>query len=107
MTIKRGTINSDDARLLQAEHEAGESILALARKHGIARGAIVQRIKFIGGKIRGRSEANLIRMRREGPEGRSRLTRAAHEKVRGSKRSNSELLKRARAKCRLIGHGEV
>lgn len=108
MTIERGTINPDDARLLRAEHEAGESVFALfSLKHEIARGAIVKRIKFAGGIIRGRSAANTLRMKREGPAGRSRLTKAAHDKVRGAKRKFGELVTRASRKSRLVGHGEM
>ena len=98
--------NPNDTLSIRKEHENGASVLSLARKYGIARGSIVRRIILAGGTIRGRSDANRIRMEREGEEGRKRLTKAAHDAVRGVKCTTDELNRRAECRCRLIGHGE-
>ena len=107
MTIERRTINMNDARMLRCSHESGLSVLALSRIHRIARRSIVARIKAAGGIVRNRSTANTERMKREGKAGRKRLTEAAHLARRGIKIDNSELLKRANARSRLVGYGEA
>lgn len=95
----------DNAEILR-RHEAGESVLALARSYDVARDVIFQRILDAGGVPRGRSEADKVRMNREGEEGRQRLTHAAHKARRESKATLQEVLKRANARSTMKGHGE-
>lgn len=106
MALKRGTIDMDEARELRRQHEAGMSVLKLARMHGVERVMIIPRIIAAGGEVRGRSAANRVRMNREGVEGRKRLTEAAHEARRGTKVPEDELLRRASTKNKLRGLGE-
>jgi hypothetical protein len=106
ITLIGNAPNPNDTLSIRKEHENGASVLSLARKYGIARGSIVRRIILAGGTIRGRSDANRIRMEREGVEGRKMLTKAAHDAVRGIKCTADELNRRAERRCRLIGHGE-
>jgi len=106
MTLKLGYLDPSDCRRLRRQHEGGISVLALANTNNISRNRIVARIKAAGGNIRGRSEANRIRMKREGKQGRKLLTHAANIARRGSKATKQELFNKAAAKYRLIGHGE-
>lgn len=92
-----------DANWLRKQHEAGLSVIDICALTGLrSHNSIRRKIKAAGGVMRG----NLIRMKREGPEGRQRLTRAAHDAIRGKKKSEGWLLRRAAARVRVIGIGE-
>lgn len=67
----------------------------------------MRRIVDAGGTTRSQSEANLVRMKREGVEGRKRLTKSANEKRRGSRVTPREALNKAAARNQQIGYGEV
>ena len=57
MTRKRRNLDFLDAHQLRREHESGESILAIAGKYGVARGAVSSRILSVGGVLRSASDA--------------------------------------------------
>lgn len=97
----------DYANHLYALHQAGRSLLSLSREFGHQRKIIRGWIERIGGKVRSRSEAMLVRMKNASPEERRKWSSSAHDAVRGMKRSNRELKKRAKAKSKIIGAGET
>ena len=97
-------INADD---LRADYNNGTSVLALAKKHGVCRNVVVRWLMEAGCKIRNRSEGMYTRMAKATPEERQALSAAAHDAVRGMKRTHDELVKRALRQSRDIGFGEV
>lgn len=98
--------NLDYANRLRLLHEAGRSVLSLSKEFGHQRFTIQRWIERAGGTVRNRSEAMFQRMATTSAEERQSLSRAAHDAVRGVKRSDEELRKRAIAKKQMIGHGE-
>lgn len=74
---------------------AGESELSLAKEIGVSRPTLRSRLVERGVTIRNGSDANRERMKRLSPEDRKELAKAAHDKIRGSKRSKVELIRRA------------
>jgi len=99
--------DADHARELHQRHIAGESVLTLAKTEGISRITINRWFIKIGAVARNASDANRLRMEREGPEGRAILTRCAHAARRGKQASESELIRKAQTKSRMIGRGEA
>jgi hypothetical protein len=91
----------DDARRSYLE---GESLLSLSKRLGISRGALAHHLDV---PLRNGSEANVIRMAREGEDGRRKLVEAAHKARTGSKASLEEKLNRANARGNNRGHGEA
>jgi very-short-patch-repair endonuclease len=76
-------------------HKAEESVLAIARALGFSRPTIVRVLKEHGRVVRSRSESLKIRNSGLTPEQRSAYATKAHDAVRGMKRSEAELHKRA------------
>ncbi len=106
MSGKRYSLNIDN---LVGRYLAGESEQAIANSIGCGRGTIRRRLLKAGIIPRGPSEAQLIRHLNTTPEMRRKMTEAAHDAVRGKKRSESEMIKRAIVKQksqRYIGKGE-
>ena len=106
MPFESTPFHPDYAHRLRMLHEAGQSILSLSREFGHQRRTIQTWIEKIGGTVRNRSEAMYQRMANSSPEERKAIAYAANNAVRGIKRSDNELQKRALAKSRMIGHGE-
>jgi hypothetical protein len=98
--------NRDD---LIARYRQGTSELRLAQEHGVSRRA-VRRILLENGIVpRGGAESQLARFATSTPEYRSRITSAAHEAVRGMKRTDRDLRSRAvtnMQRAHRIGRGE-
>lgn len=91
--MQRKAIDVD--ALIRMHVDEGMSALSLARMFQVDRNTITARLRERGITPRGRSDANRIRMQREGVEGRLRLTAAAHVAARGRKVSRAELRDRA------------
>ena len=87
------TVTSDTVEGAVADFEK-----AIADKLGVNRGSIRRRLLQAGVVCRGRSESMYVRMSRLTPEERQALTRAAHDAVRGKKRSSEDLVKRAKSR---------
>jgi very-short-patch-repair endonuclease/uncharacterized protein (DUF433 family) len=77
---------------------SGESVKSLAGRFNVSRTVIVRVLKENGITPRNGSESMYIRMSRTPPEERSRLSAAAHAAVRGKRRPEKELIKRAHTK---------
>lgn len=84
---------------LRALHADERSVLTIARELGCSRPTVVKALLALGLVPRDSSAANAIRMAREGVGGRSRLTAAAHAAVRGTKRADADLERRAAGKA--------
>ena len=84
-----------DISELSALYLGGESVLSLSKKYCIARSGIERRLIQCGIRIRGGSEACAISASRATAEERLRRATPAHNAVRGSKRSEADLIKRA------------
>lgn len=93
MNARKIPIDMDD---LVRRYDGGESEQALAKSLGVDRGTIRARLLEAGAQIRGRGDANRLRMSRTTAEERARFTTAAHDAVRGSTRSFDDLATRAR-----------
>lgn len=78
-------------------YRAGYSVKKLAEHFNIARSGIVLRLQESGIIQRGRSESMVLRMSQTSPEERARLASAAHAAVRGVRRSEEEMIARAKA----------
>lgn len=74
---------------------SGKSELFLAKDFKISRSAIRMRLLRGGIAPRGRSEAMFVRMGQTTQKERTRLTKAAHDAVRGMRRMDEDLCKRA------------
>lgn len=92
MPAKRTDIDVDNLIEL---YNSGESVKQLAHLFGIARSVVCLRLRSHGIMPRGRSESMYLRMARTAPEERARLSDAAHAAVRGHRRTEEELCKRA------------
>lgn len=92
MPAKRMDIDVDN--LIQL-YNSGESVKHLAELLGVSRPLITRRLHENGITPRNRSESMFLRMSRTPPEERARLANAAHAAVRGHRRTEEELCKRA------------
>lgn len=88
---KRTDVSEDSIREL---YEQRVSVLEMSRRLGLARVAIVARMKRMGLAVRGGSEANRIRFEKA-PETRRAVVQAAHRAARGSRRTTKSLSARA------------
>jgi len=106
MARKWNPTNPDD--IIQ-KYLSGTSEKAIAKQMQISRSAVRSFFIRNGIQPRGRSESMFVRMKNATPEERQRLSKAAHDKVRGMKRSKKELIERAiiRQKNKsIVGKGE-
>lgn len=76
-------------------YNSGTSVNALAKQFKVSRTVIMHRLKQANVVIRGQTEANQIMMAARTPEENARNVRAAHDAVRGKRRSHEELCQRA------------
>lgn len=83
---------------IAARFLAGESVNALAEAYSVARNVIDRRLRSQGVDPRGQDEANRLSMSRRSPEENARNTAAAHDAVRGVKRTEKELILRAQVR---------
>lgn len=100
MTRPVTNIDTDD---LIERYRAGASQNSLAKMHGVDRCVIRRLLSRAGLGIRSCADANRIEQGRRTPEQRQRFTQAAHDAIRGKKRSPEELRKRALAHSRICG----
>jgi very-short-patch-repair endonuclease len=84
-----------DVQKLIELYRSGWSVKKLAEHFSADRNAIGRRLKENGITPRDRSESMFLRMEQTSPEERLRLTTAAHNSVRGAKRSIQEKMRRA------------
>ena len=77
-------------------HNAGRSIKSLSEEIGISRITICRHLERSNYKQKNRSEAMYQRMKDTSPEDRKKLTQKANFAVRGNKKPESGLIKRAR-----------
>lgn len=82
---------------LRAMYRRGDSVLAMAKAFGVSRPLIARNLTALGLPIRTGSEANRLRMARLTAEERLALARAAHNAVRGSRRTDIEQITRAKS----------
>lgn len=68
-----------------------ESVLAISERYGIDRGKVVKLIRAAGRTQRGRGESSIVRMSKMSKAEKLALSEAAHDAVRGSKRSQAGL----------------
>lgn len=78
------------------DYLAGQSEKALAYQRGVSRSVVRRWLKARGVQPRGRSDAEKVKWSAMGPEARRQQVAAAHDAVRGSKRSEAQLSKSAR-----------
>lgn len=76
-------------------YNSGISELELSKMFNVARTAIRTRLIESGCEIRSHSEANIVSMARATFEKRKERAKAAHDSLRGVKRSHDELIKRS------------
>jgi very-short-patch-repair endonuclease len=76
-------------------YRSGISELALAKKFGVSRGAIRERLIETGTEIRGQSDAEVCRWNQMSEEQRLHQIEAAHNAARGRKASREERIKGA------------
>lgn len=74
---------------LAQRYAAGESVLAMANRYGVARNVVTRWLDDVGLPVRTASEAMKIRMAKLSPPERSALAEAAHAAVRGSTRTDA------------------
>jgi len=79
-------------------YNSGVSELAIAKQFLVSRGAIRQRLIETGTKIRGQSDAETLKWTKMSEQQRLRQVKAAHDAVRGKKRSREESIKKALAR---------
>lgn len=84
--LRTGLTDSDRGQIVTRYRE-GASSKSLADRFGVSRQVINRLVRHSGLKIRGGSEANLLRMKRMTREERLALTARAHAAVRGSRHS--------------------
>ncbi len=87
-------IQLDEAAIVR-RYRAGETKQAIADSLGVNLGVIQKRLAEHGFPKESMSDAMRTRLSRMTTEGRKALTASAHDAVRGSKRSEKDLLKRA------------
>lgn len=75
--------------------KAGIGVGGIADHYKVSPSAVARIFKANGVKLRNRSEQQAARMARTSPNDRSKAAKAAHDAVRGMKRSEEELAKRA------------
>lgn len=103
---RRAPVSSD----LVARYAAGESEKALAESLGVSRNVIRRCITEAGVPVRGRSEAQALRLAHLGVDGRQRLAAEANTARRGSRAGVDELCAKARTAERTlwkIRNGEI
>lgn len=88
-----------DAEIV-ARFTAGESTNALARSYSVSRQAIDRRLRAAGVEPRRQVEANRLSVSQRTPEENARNVAAAHDAVRGMKRTSAEMLLRAQVRER-------
>lgn len=98
-------------REIVAAYVAGMSELQIAKDFGVSRNVVRRRLIESGTQVRDQSQAGVLSASRVGGEQRKQRVSAAHDAVRGKKRSVDELAKRAMTKMRVdgavvIGEGE-
>lgn len=111
--MARERLNIDVEDLVE-RYVGGESEKALGLRYGVNRTSIRSRLVAAGIAIRGQREANVLRMRREGPEGRALLLASAHAARRGTHDPPERVLARTKVRARnnadktwLVGAGEA
>lgn len=87
-----------DIEKLKEAYIRGDSVLKMSKDFGVGRDVITRRLKKLGYKIRSGSEANLIRFKNSTAAYRQEITKKAHEKVRGQKRSDSTRINAAKSR---------
>jgi very-short-patch-repair endonuclease len=104
--VNRATCNCIpvDETVAVSMYSSGYSELAIARHFGVTRNLIRGALLGRGVTIRGRSDANLIRMAKMTAEERKVLTDAAHAAVRGIPKSEEEVMKTALGRERRQTH---
>lgn len=98
--INRRFVRDLDSGSIIARFNAGESVKAIAGSSGVSRNVIVRILQENGVTPRNRSEGMYARMAATSPEERIALSAAAHAAVRGKRRTEEELVQRARTKER-------
>lgn len=83
-------VNADIIR----RYQSGESSDMIAPDYNTSGGVIRDRLRRWG-LIRSRSEAKRLHMARIGPDGRQAITAAAHDAIRGTTRTDADLVARA------------
>jgi very-short-patch-repair endonuclease len=104
---KRRSFSPEEEASIIGAYQAGESCLSIADRLGTSRVPISAILKRGGVDIRGGSEANLLRMSRLSSEERRSLASAAHDAVRGKKRSFVAKVKNAIAKQTTLSGASV
>lgn len=92
---KRITVDTD--RIVEL-YNSGVSVLQLAKDFDVASTVINRRLAEAGVVTRGQTEANRLMMKSRTSEENARNVIAAHNAVRGKRRSTEELIKRAKTK---------
>lgn len=95
------SIDLDDLARL---YKSGYSVNRLAQHFGTTRTPIVKRLNDMGIVQRGRSESMYLRMSQTSGKERARLASAAHDAVRGMRRTDEDLCKRAKGKEINLSH---
>lgn len=93
------TLVLPDAEIV-ARFGAGESTNALAKSYGVSRQVIDRRLRAAGVEPRSQAEANRLSVSKRSPEENARNAVAAHDAVRGKKRTEAEMLLRAQVRER-------
>lgn len=99
-------LDLDVPKLVRA-YLRGQSEKAIAEALGVSRQVIAVRLREAGVPRRDRSAAMFNRMANTSAKERARLASAAHDAVRGKKRPDAELRRRALSRSRLRGDGET
>lgn len=96
MPKTRDDLNSTTILLEMTElYLSGASLASLAKKYKTSRSTIATRLADQGVSVRGHKEANALFSAQLSPEEKKRKATAAHDAVRGKKRTHKELLKRS------------
>lgn len=101
MPVKIMSLDSDHIVNLYAK---GIGVTGIADKFGISKSPIERILRENGIPLRNCSEQQQARMDKSTPEQKAAQTRAAHDALRGKKRSAIELNKRARTRERTKSH---
>lgn len=80
------------------DYAEGMSCLAVAKKYGVQRSAVAKTLSEHGVHVRNGSEASKLRMSKLSPGERSALASAAHDAIRGTKKSFATKVRNAIAK---------
>jgi very-short-patch-repair endonuclease len=92
-----------DASALIEGYKRGESVFAMARRHGVSRSVVHRGLLDLGLQPRTQREAQLLRQAAMTPDERKAQATAAHAALRGSKRapdSIEAMLRSAQGTCR-------